>query len=480
MDFGLLPPEINSALMYTGPGSGPMLAAAAAWDGLAAELNSAATSYNSVVSGLASSPWLGPASVSMTSAAAPFVAWMHATSAQSAQTAVQAKAAATAYEAAFTMTVAPAVIATNRTLLTSLIATNILGQNTAAIAANQAEYMEMWAQDAAAMYDYAASSATAAQLMPFTSPEQNTNPGGAADQAAAVAQSTGTGAQDTLTQSMAALPQALQQPALSLPMQAAPAADAADAAAASAAVSGLSFGSVYHSAIGSVNFFQRIASQFTATLTSQGQPTTTDIMDRVDRIALMMGAVSEDELQAGGGQLGLGGFGSWQNWLGLLKSLGAHISQVTPSAGIGQAATVGGLSVPQAWTAVAPEIHLASAESAGVSADAAPAATDGGPGNLYAEMALASMAGRAFAGTVAPGGRGDLVRAATHGRAKPSEKSSSAEIPAGRPATGAASELREVPELIREFGKLRDSGLLSDEEFTEQKRRLLGLLPSSG
>jgi PPE-repeat protein len=38
MDFGMLPPEINSARMYTGPGVGPMLAAAAAWDGLAAQL----------------------------------------------------------------------------------------------------------------------------------------------------------------------------------------------------------------------------------------------------------------------------------------------------------------------------------------------------------------------------------------------------------------------------------------------------------
>ncbi|MCV7394002.1 PPE domain-containing protein, partial [Mycobacterium paraseoulense] len=37
-DFGALPPEINSGRMYAGPGSGPMMVAAAAWDVLAAEL----------------------------------------------------------------------------------------------------------------------------------------------------------------------------------------------------------------------------------------------------------------------------------------------------------------------------------------------------------------------------------------------------------------------------------------------------------
>ena len=60
-DFGALPPEINSGRMYTGPGSGPMMAAASAWDSVAAELSTAATGYNSVIAELTSSPWLGPA-----------------------------------------------------------------------------------------------------------------------------------------------------------------------------------------------------------------------------------------------------------------------------------------------------------------------------------------------------------------------------------------------------------------------------------
>ncbi|MGH3579042.1 MAG: PPE family protein, partial [Mycobacterium sp.] len=140
MDFGAFPPEFNSARMYAGPGAGPMLAAAAAWDGLAAELHSTAVSYQSVVSGLTGGPWLGPASASMGAAAAPYVTWMTATATQAEQTAMQARAAASAYEAAFAMTVPPPVIAANRAQLMTLVATNFLGQNTAAIAATEALY----------------------------------------------------------------------------------------------------------------------------------------------------------------------------------------------------------------------------------------------------------------------------------------------------------------------------------------------------
>jgi PPE-repeat protein len=170
LDFGALPPEINSGRMYVGAGSGPMLAAAAAWDDLATELQSTAASYGSTIESLAAGPWTGPSSIAMTAAAAPYVAWMSATGAQAEQAASQAKIAAGAYETAFAATVPPPVITANRALLMALIATNFLGQNTPAIAATEAQYMEMWAQDAAAMYAYAASSASASQLTAFTEP----------------------------------------------------------------------------------------------------------------------------------------------------------------------------------------------------------------------------------------------------------------------------------------------------------------------
>ena len=164
-----------------------MMVAAAAWDELATELGMAASGYRSVISQLTSGPWEGPASASMVSAVVPYVTWLGAAASQADQTASQARAAAAAFETAFAMTVPPPVIAANRALLMTLVATNFFGQNTPAIAATQAQYMEMWAQDAAAMYNYAGLSATAWELTPFTSPPNTANPDGVAGQTVAVA-----------------------------------------------------------------------------------------------------------------------------------------------------------------------------------------------------------------------------------------------------------------------------------------------------
>jgi PPE-repeat protein len=211
MDLGALPPEINSARMYAGPGSGPMLAAAAGWDALATELHSAAGSYQSVISGLTTGPWLGPSSLSMASAVAPYVSWTASAGTQADQAASQAKLAAAAYEAAFAMTVPPPVVTANRVQLATLVATNFLGQNSPAIAATEAEYVEMWAQDAAAMYQYAATSAEASTLNVFTPAPQVTDAAGVAAQATAVSNTAGSGTQAfSLTGLMSSLPAALQ------------------------------------------------------------------------------------------------------------------------------------------------------------------------------------------------------------------------------------------------------------------------------
>ncbi|PBA61108.1 hypothetical protein CKJ56_13580, partial [Mycobacterium intracellulare subsp. chimaera] len=210
LDFGALPPEINSGRMYAGPGSGPMMAAAAAWDEIAAEVGVAASGYNSVVTELISGPWVGPASISMLSAITPFVSWLSAVAAQAEDAASQGRVAAAAFEAAFAMTVPPPVIAANRVLLANLVATNFLGQNTPAIAATEAQYMEMWAQDAGAMYGYAASSASASVLAPFTAPPKTSTPDAASKQGAAVAKAVAEPAGNTAqSTSQLASPQAL-------------------------------------------------------------------------------------------------------------------------------------------------------------------------------------------------------------------------------------------------------------------------------
>ncbi len=211
-DFGALPPEINSARMYSGPGSAPMMTAASAWDALAAQLESYAAGYSSTLVEL-QGLWSGNASFAMTAALAPYVAWSTTTAAQAEQTAAQARASAAAFETAFAATVAPETVATNRIQLAALVATNFFGQNTPAIAATEAQYAEMWAQDAAAMYVYAASSSASTVLTPFTQPPQTTTAAGPGEQAAAVTQATGTSAgetQTTLAELISALPNQLQ------------------------------------------------------------------------------------------------------------------------------------------------------------------------------------------------------------------------------------------------------------------------------
>ncbi|MCV7036234.1 PPE family protein [Mycobacterium heckeshornense] len=212
MDFGLLPPEINSGRMYSGPGPGSMLEAAVAWDRLAVELRSAAASYSAAIAGLTSVSWLGEASASMAAAAAPYVTWLDTTAGQAEESAAHAKAAVAAYEAALAATVPPPVIAANRAQLQALAATNFFGQNSPAIAATEAQYGEMWAQDAAAMYGYAGASSAASAVTPFSPPPTTTHPAGSAAQATAVIKAAGTLASTATAQSPSALsvPQVLQ------------------------------------------------------------------------------------------------------------------------------------------------------------------------------------------------------------------------------------------------------------------------------
>jgi PPE-repeat protein len=239
------------------------------------------------------------------------------------------------------MTVPPAEVAANRTQLTALVATNFIGQNTPAIAATEAQYGEMWAQDAAAMYGYAASSASAAVLKPFSQPAQVTSLTAPADQAAAVLQSTGTTAasatQATLAQVTTALPAALQS--LASPL----------------------------TALQASALWPFLDSNFVNGFVSAGytspallQQTVTASMADLNAVAIGSQPPATPSLPPMGSGSGNEGWAPLGNPvvpytaavapLGSIGNSGVTVGGV--SAGMARGALVGQLSVPQSWTAV--------------------------------------------------------------------------------------------------------------------------------
>ena len=362
MDFGALPPEVNSGRMYLGPGSATLVAASAGWDELAAEMYAAARGCEAMISELTSGSWVGPSSMSMTAAVVPYLVWMRTTAARCDEAAGQAAAAAAAYETAHAMTVPPPLIVANRVRLATLIASNLLGQNTPTIMAAEAEYGEMWAQDAAAMYRYAANSASASSLSVFAPPPHTAKPSGLA------AHSTGhsAGAAQTMSrQLIASAPKTLQ--ALASP---------GSGAAASAAAGGVPPGmggtpgnSATRAGAQGMRAVSSMASGAMASLLAAG----TDSAPELGTNAFGLGSdsfglgtdISGIGLDLGGSGLELAGgdslLGAEEAIPSELGAIGA-VDGLGPlgdpwaagvdggaSAGLGQASSLGTLSVPQSW-----------------------------------------------------------------------------------------------------------------------------------
>jgi PPE-repeat protein len=382
----------------------------------------------------------------MAAAAAPYVAWTRSTAAQAEQAADQAKAAATAYETAFAETVPPPVVSANRSMLMALAATNIFGQNTPAIAATETQYAEMWAQDAAAMYGYAGSSASATTLAPFTSPPSgppsSTNADGQAGQGAAASQAAGSSAgnvQNALSsvqQALAAVPGALSNLATSAGATPAASLSPLDLLAVLSNLSGL----LVDPELGAAGLG----------VDSTALP--------YDVAGALTGFHTDDIVS---------GWAGIQSWPGAAPVPPTQFPVITDlgspvSAGLGEANTVGKLSVPTGWAEAAPAMRSLALPLPASSAGAAVGASAGGAGSLFGEMAVAGMAGRAMAGTGGAAAPRPRERIGAPNR----EPSEPPQVPAGGPITSIAAELREL-------ASLRDSGILTDEEFTEQKRRLL-------
>ncbi|KAA1250926.1 PPE family protein [Mycobacterium simiae] len=381
MFYAAFPPEINSGRMYAGPGSGPMLSAATAWDGLAAELQSIAASCASVINSVTSGPWVGPSSLAMATAAAPYLTWLQSTAATAAQAGTQAAAAVSAYETAFAAHVPPPEIAANRSQLALLVATNLFGQNTAAIAATEAQYGEMWAQDAVAMDSYASSSAAASQVTPFTEPPQVVSAAGLASQAVAAGQAAGTSSGTTaqaITASGGPISWLLQL--------------------------GADLSTGYNQAVSSLLntlFGPTGASTYISLFTAVRAPLgfTTGFND----IGLLVNFPASQFLKfaphsAAGGLAQIpkdalgGGLGLAPHWgRGWLTS--ATPGDVT--AHWGRGTLVGSLTAPPSWAAATPAIRTVAAALTAAGPEAVPAAALG-EGGLLSSMSLAGMLGSAF------------------------------------------------------------------------------------
>jgi PPE-repeat protein len=338
-----LPPEINSARMYSGPGSESMLAAAAAWNAISTEMRSAATSYESVIAALTGEGWFGPSSTKMSAAVAPFVEWLNTTAAQAEQAGTQANAAAAAYEAAFAATVPPAVVAANRTQLTNLVASNLFGQNTGLIAANEAQYGQMWAQDASAMTSYSAASRAATEMTPFQQPQSDTTSGGTALQTAAVVNAAKGASTSSSTSSGGSLLEWLGL--------------APNTNTSTTGLAGLmnyldgSNGSLLGSFLNNAS-----VANFSNAFTTSGLLNPTSFIDSAVNMNSISSLNAVDSTTSGLGVLaaGLGGT--------------ANLASVTAPgaaavAGVGQASLVGALSVPPAWGATGAAITPVAATS---------------------------------------------------------------------------------------------------------------------
>jgi PPE-repeat protein len=319
LDFAALPPEINSGLMYAGAGAGPLMAAATGWNNLAAELSTTATQWESIITSLTTEQWTGAGSAAAAAAAQPIVTWLTTSAASAEQAGTQATASAAAYETAFAATVPPPVIAANRAQLAALVATNFLGINTPAIMATEAQYIEMWVQDATTMYTYQAASTAAGVLQPMTPATPATNPAGEGLQAASVAQAATSTPVQALTN---AVPAALT-PAATTP---------GDLITSIDGLIGTPF------IFNGVNGFVNTAAWFTM----NAIPTAVSFGHTTGSIGSVAWPLADAVAPAPGFAAITPG------------TMVGSVSGAAASASLGEASAVGGLSVPASWSAAAP------------------------------------------------------------------------------------------------------------------------------
>jgi PPE-repeat protein len=376
MSHSLIPPEINSALMFSGAGSGPLLEASAAWNSLATDLESTATQYQTLVTNLVTGSWLGPSSAQMASATAPYIAWLQGTAATAAQTGAQAQLAAAAYQSAYASMVPLPAIEANRTELATLVANNFLGQNTGAIAINEAEYLDMWIQDALTMDTYQMNSQVASAL-PAQSAAPQVASGAVANAAAAAATPADSSTVITgLLGDFAELfgvagntgPTALTSAGLTSWLGVVATAVAADPTAALLPVQV----TYYMGMLGSTP-----ARMFMSSGSSASSAAGSTLASTSDTLMANVGKFVDGKLTNV-----MGGVGNQ------LRTWGSAIS-----ASMASGHHVGGLSVPNAWHGLAPEMSRAAPVLPATSV-AAPQMTHGLPSSPFSQGLMGALAGR--------------------------------------------------------------------------------------
>lgn len=162
------PPEVHSALLSVGPGPGSLLAAAGSWNSLSETYTAVAEELRAIVAAVQTGAWEGPTAEKYVAAHVPYLIWLMQASADSAAAAARHETAAAAYAAAVAAMPTLVELAANHAIHAALVATNFFGLNTIPIVVNEAQYLAMWIQAAAAMAQYELTSFSAVTSAPHT------------------------------------------------------------------------------------------------------------------------------------------------------------------------------------------------------------------------------------------------------------------------------------------------------------------------
>ncbi len=170
--------------LMSGAGPAPATAAAAAWASVAAAVSARSVFLQALLPRLAAS-WQAPETALMTRNVAIYLAHNEIMRTQALLASTRHTKQAADYSAALAGMAQLPEIELNHVTNAVLNATNFLGVNTAAIAANEAQYTAMWAQNATMMMTYLANSTANMTFEPFVPPKPVATPIGVPIPAAA-------------------------------------------------------------------------------------------------------------------------------------------------------------------------------------------------------------------------------------------------------------------------------------------------------